>query len=247
MDDRPVFPQDRACAEAWAVGGLEAEKAEREAWRTRDQKRIQDSVESLLKYRKQAEAERLQREAQQAQPNEAVAIDPETVDWLYGQQEPAGAQEDGEKFESERTCERDVKPEPVFIRKRQPEESEARPVGSEESIFGSRGDKGSNANEIVIVEESRPGTARAEKSEGRSGIKIVEVRSPKPKALVEELCDEQSRPEALPAGGRPVAPKLDEALAKKVLDLAEHAGSTVHQLGEANTLANDPDFMDTVD
>eukprot|EP00058_Branchiostoma_floridae_P007265 XP_002592753.1 hypothetical protein BRAFLDRAFT_201812 [Branchiostoma floridae] len=45
MDDRPVFPKDRACAEAWSRGGREAEKAEREVWINKDRKRIQDSVD----------------------------------------------------------------------------------------------------------------------------------------------------------------------------------------------------------
>ena len=44
MDDRPVFPKDRACAEAWAAGGPEAEKAERELWVNKEKKQISDSV-----------------------------------------------------------------------------------------------------------------------------------------------------------------------------------------------------------
>ena len=44
MDDRPVFPKDRACAEAWAAGGPEAEKAERQQWISKERKQITDSV-----------------------------------------------------------------------------------------------------------------------------------------------------------------------------------------------------------
>jgi dynein assembly factor 1 len=32
LDDRPVFPLERACAEAWAEGGLDAEKAARKKY-----------------------------------------------------------------------------------------------------------------------------------------------------------------------------------------------------------------------
>ena len=44
LDDRPVFPKDRACAEAWSRGGKEAEKEERDRWVNKERRRIQDSV-----------------------------------------------------------------------------------------------------------------------------------------------------------------------------------------------------------
>ncbi|XP_046595096.1 uncharacterized protein LOC124294250 [Neodiprion lecontei] len=56
LDDRPVFPRDRACAEAWMRGGPEEEIAERNRWIQAEQKKINDSVAALLSRKKHFEA-----------------------------------------------------------------------------------------------------------------------------------------------------------------------------------------------
>ncbi|KAF3696971.1 Dynein assembly factor 1, axonemal Leucine-rich repeat-containing protein 50 [Channa argus] len=65
LDDRPVFPKDRACAEAWAVGGLEGERKERELWETRERRKIQDSLDGIALIRKTAQEQQRLRERQE--------------------------------------------------------------------------------------------------------------------------------------------------------------------------------------
>ena len=47
LDDRPVFPRDRALAEAWNRGGPEEEAKERTEWANKDRKKIESSIHYL--------------------------------------------------------------------------------------------------------------------------------------------------------------------------------------------------------
>jgi len=88
LDDRPVFERDRACAEAWAAGGLEAEKAERERWQNKERRKLTESVDSLLNMRKKTIATRITAELNEKLKAEGkpqtAEVDPDSVDWLYG-------------------------------------------------------------------------------------------------------------------------------------------------------------------
>ncbi|XP_022255118.1 dynein assembly factor 1, axonemal-like, partial [Limulus polyphemus] len=57
LDDRPVFDKERACVEAWAQGGREAEIKERQFWVQKERERIERSVQALYDLRKEKEAD----------------------------------------------------------------------------------------------------------------------------------------------------------------------------------------------
>ncbi|XP_072182100.1 uncharacterized protein [Diadema setosum] len=84
LDDRPVFPKERACTLAWWKGGREAEKAERDRWINNERQKIMDSVNALAEIRnrnikKREEKERREREENGGNLPKKVEIpDPET-------------------------------------------------------------------------------------------------------------------------------------------------------------------------
>jgi len=58
LDDRPVFPRDRACAEAWAKGGVEAEREERQKWQNKERRKIDESLNYLRRLQERAQKKR---------------------------------------------------------------------------------------------------------------------------------------------------------------------------------------------
>ncbi|XP_063369390.1 titin homolog [Cydia amplana] len=65
LDNRPVFPRDRACAEAWQRGGVEEEIAERQRWIAKDHEKTMQSVRYLIRMRDEKRAERDKKEREE--------------------------------------------------------------------------------------------------------------------------------------------------------------------------------------
>lgn len=80
LDDRPVFPRDRACAEAWHKGGFQAEKEERQRWINKEREKIQASVDYLRNIRDDAEFRRKEKEKWDKEHDEVTVGDAEIVD-----------------------------------------------------------------------------------------------------------------------------------------------------------------------
>ncbi|ODM87870.1 Dynein assembly factor 1, axonemal [Orchesella cincta] len=75
LDDRPVFDKERACCEAWMLGGREAERECRDRWNEREQKKITDSVNALITLRNRKIAEREAKEREEAEAKELLELE----------------------------------------------------------------------------------------------------------------------------------------------------------------------------
>ncbi|OON17804.1 leucine Rich repeat-containing domain protein, partial [Opisthorchis viverrini] len=86
LDDRPVFPKDRACAEAFYEGGAELENEVRQKWNAEEQQKI---IDRLREKRQIIEAKRREKELREAAeaaglPTDNIHVNPGDIDWLYG-------------------------------------------------------------------------------------------------------------------------------------------------------------------
>ncbi|CAM4782177.1 unnamed protein product [Rotaria magnacalcarata] len=80
LDDRPVFPRDRACANAWASGGREAEREERQLWETPERKRSTKPVNDLILMRRHYLGDRGENENEIQQSENELTSEKETDD-----------------------------------------------------------------------------------------------------------------------------------------------------------------------
>ncbi|GAB0095242.1 hypothetical protein DMENIID0001_105980 [Sergentomyia squamirostris] len=59
LDTRPVFPKDRALAEAWKRGGFQAEKEENERWNREERRKMRESINRVLRRRNEIKGEQM--------------------------------------------------------------------------------------------------------------------------------------------------------------------------------------------
>jgi len=80
LDDRPVFPRDRALAEAWARGGPEEEAKERTEWANKDRKKIESSIHYLRSLKEKAEEKRRAARREAGEKSDSSSSEDETED-----------------------------------------------------------------------------------------------------------------------------------------------------------------------
>ncbi|KAM3957260.1 LOW QUALITY PROTEIN: defective transmitter release [Aphomia sociella] len=88
LDNRPVFPRDRACAEAWQRGGVQEEIAERKRWIARDHEKTMQSVRYLIRMRDQNKAAR---EAKEQEEREKLGLPPKEEETSTNSKQESGS------------------------------------------------------------------------------------------------------------------------------------------------------------
>ncbi|KAI8592018.1 hypothetical protein BDZ88DRAFT_409326 [Geranomyces variabilis] len=105
LDDRPVFDKERLSTEAWARGGPEAEKAERERQRDEERKAQDRNFEALKKLQTEARARRLETYGEEPEPTYAPNIEKMRTDML---RKVDGASNDNENDDAAEPARREI-------------------------------------------------------------------------------------------------------------------------------------------
>ena len=194
LDDRPVFPKDRACAEAFARGGREEEKAERERWAAAERKKIDDSLEHLRKIKIQAEQRRKYYENKRKEAEKSGAKADEKVSTNQNSDSESDGSivlhsdcESDEEAEKETAINLDEIPDLEEVENLEKTAESGQKVLVEEmeksenslSNFGSSKSSERTNKSGLLIEEVRSGQSEADTSNctGRGKILIEEVSS----------------------------------------------------------------------
>ncbi|KAJ3168504.1 Dynein assembly factor 1, axonemal [Geranomyces variabilis] len=107
LDDRPVFDKERLSTEAWARGGPEAEKAERERQRDEERKAQDRNFEALKKLQTEARARRLETYGEETEPTYAPNIEKMRNDMLR-KVDDGGASNDNDDDDASEPARREI-------------------------------------------------------------------------------------------------------------------------------------------